>query len=88
MTSRDEQLRLVEECESDVQTPDCDCQRCVLFRTVAAAIREMLEQKPVGIVQEHGNALYLSPLCSFLPPAGTRVYAEPVAAPAQAEPRC
>jgi hypothetical protein len=32
-------LMLADECVSDVQSPDCDCQRCELFRNAAAELR-------------------------------------------------
>jgi hypothetical protein len=33
-------LKLAEQCESDVQSPDCDCERCELFRAAADAFRQ------------------------------------------------
>ena len=34
-------LKLADECESDVQDPTCDCERCELFRAAAAEMRRL-----------------------------------------------
>jgi hypothetical protein len=38
-------IYLAEQCESDVQSPDCDCERCELFRAAAAELRRLHAEK-------------------------------------------
>jgi hypothetical protein len=74
-SSRDKLLRLVERLEAhaavEADSPYCNNHVENLCSEAAAAIRGLLEQKPVGVVAWSGGKVY--------------AYALPVAAPAQAE---